>query len=102
MRRRRCARCGLTQSSRPWPAQARRVRGRRRRPGACAEGRADRATTGSPVRGVVEALADQSELDVTLTFGVAGPPARTTVTVPAGFELFPTRPPGTFIGEIDL
>lgn len=50
----------------------------------------------------VDALADQAELDVTLTFGVSGPPARTTLTVPAGFDLFPARPPGTFIGEIDI
>src|SRR6266571_2582206 len=42
------------------------------------------------------------ELDVTLIFGVAGPPARTTITVPAGFELFAARPPGTFIGEVDI
>ena len=51
---------------------------------------------------IVDAPADQGEVDVTLVFGVAGPPARTTLTVPAGFELFPTRPPGSFIGEIDI
>ncbi len=50
----------------------------------------------------VDTSSDQDELDVTLIFGVAGPPARTTISVPAGFELFPARPPGTFIGEIDI
>lgn len=50
----------------------------------------------------VAALSDDEELDIRLAFGAAGPPARATVTVPAGFALYPARPPGAFVGEIKL
>src|SRR5690242_11925009 len=50
----------------------------------------------------VEPDAEQSELYVALSFGAAGPPARVTVSVPAKFDLWPVRPPGTFIGEISV
>jgi hypothetical protein len=50
----------------------------------------------------VDAPTDESELDVTLDFGAAGPPARATLEVPAGFQLYPDRPPGTFIGNAEV
>lgn len=48
----------------------------------------------------VEPNGEQSELYVTLSFGASGPPARVTLSAPAKFDLWPVRPPGTFIGEV--